>query len=217
MGGGQNKTLLTLGGLPVLGHVLAALEAVPAVEKAVVVTREEDRDAVRDVADSLGAVKLIDIVPGGDERFNSVLAGLERLANEPQHPERVLIQDGARPFLRAAYIRRCQKALDQVPGVVVGVPAKDTVKRVDEDGVVIETPPRASLWQVQTPQAFWFEDILSAYRAVTPPPFPTDDTEVLERAGGTVRVVEGSYENIKITTREDLALAERILDRMTQG
>ncbi len=217
MGGGANKTLLPLGGLPILGHVLAALESNPAVTNVVVVTRDEDRDDVRLLTDSLPSKKTLDIVSGGAERFDSVRSGLERFAQESERPERVLIQDAARPFLRPAFVQRCLDALQDYPGVVVGMPAKDTIKRVDADGIVLETPPRSSLWQVQTPQAFRFHAILEAYRALQPPPYPTDDTEVLEHSGGQVVVIEGSYENIKITTPEDLMLAERILDKMTQG
>lgn len=217
MGGGANKTLLPLGGLPILGHVLASLEAMPLVPSVVVVTREEDFETVQALTVSVPAPKVIDVVPGGAERFDSVRAGLERFARETSPPERILIQDAARPFLQAAFVHRCQQALDHVPGAVVGVPAKDTIKRVDELNEVVETPQRESLRQIQTPQAFHFPVILDAYRSVIPPPYPTDDAEVLESTGQSVRIVEGSYENIKITTPEDQLLAERILDRMTQG
>jgi 2-C-methyl-D-erythritol 4-phosphate cytidylyltransferase/2-C-methyl-D-erythritol 2,4-cyclodiphosphate synthase len=146
-------------------------------------------------------------VPGGVERQDSARLGLEALA--PLSPTRVLIHDGARPFPDAALIDRVIDALDQAPAVTPGVPLGDTIKRV-ADGRITETVDRSGLWRVQTPQGFDFKAILAAHRAVAGRAL-TDDAAIAEAAGIAPLIVAGSEANLKVTTADDLAAAERLI------
>jgi 2-C-methyl-D-erythritol 4-phosphate cytidylyltransferase/2-C-methyl-D-erythritol 2,4-cyclodiphosphate synthase len=148
-------------------------------------------------------------VPGGASRQESVLAGLESLAADP--PERVLIHDGARPFVDAATIDRVLAALDTHAGAIPAIPVADTLKRAQADRTIQETVPRGGLWRAQTPQGFRFEEILAAHRHAAGSAEASDDAAVMERAGHPVGLVDGNPENVKVTTQDDLTRAERWL------
>ncbi len=215
MGAETNKVLLPLAGKPVLVYCLETLNRSERVDRMIVVTRREDLQTVETLIQEYGIFKAGGgIVPGGAERFNSVLAGLNALTDTP--PDSVLIQDAARPFLTEQMIRDTLDALTESPGAVAGVPCKDTVKIVDDARTVIATPDRSLLWIVQTPQTFRFGAILNAYRGYRPPPYPTDDAALLEYRGEKVTMVMASYANIKITTPEDLRIAEIMLRLRTE-
>jgi 2-C-methyl-D-erythritol 4-phosphate cytidylyltransferase / 2-C-methyl-D-erythritol 2,4-cyclodiphosphate synthase len=203
-GGALPKQYLPLGGRSVLRHAVGRFTAHPSIAGVQVVIRNEDR-AVFDAA--VAGLSLLPPVPGGAERQDSVRLGLEALA--PYDPALVLIHDGARPFPDAALIDRVIDALDRAPAAIPALPLGDTIKRV-ADGVIRETVDRAQLWRAQTPQGFHFSAILTAHRAAAGHVL-TDDAAVAEAAGLAPVVVAGSEDNLKVTTAQDLAAAERLL------
>ncbi len=203
-GGMLPKQYLPLGGTSVLHHAVSAFAANPRIAGIQVTIRPEDR-AEYDAA--LAGFILLPPVAGGAERQDSVRLGLEALA--PLKPARVLIHDGARPFPDAAMIDRVIDALDHAPAAIPGLPLGDTIKRV-ADGVITGTIDRHGLWRVQTPQAFHFDAILAAHRAAAGQAL-TDDAAVAEAAGIAPVIVLGSEANLKVTTSDDLAAAERLL------
>ncbi len=202
--GGNNKQFLTFGGKPVLAHTLLTFSSIPEIAEIIIVTRKEDIPAVEALTKEFRIPKVTAIIPGGDTRQASVCAGLHHVT-EPL----VLIHDGARPFVKEAEIRALMDTLISYPAAALGVPAKDTIKRVSSDGLITETLPREELVQIQTPQGFVTETIISAHKtAVENGISATDDCALAECMNIPVKVVPGSYENIKITTPEDIPLAE---------
>ena len=204
LGGALPKQYLDLGGKMLLRHALDSL------------TRHRGISAVRvvfdpgDTAYYEQATQGLDLLPpvaGGAKRQDSVRLGLESLT--ALNPARVLVHDGARPFLAAGLVDRVLAALDESPAAIPALPLRDTVKR-GAGGVVTQTVERADLWRAQTPQGFRYKDILAAHRGVIGQDLP-DDAAVAERAGLPVRLIEGSEDNIKVTTADDLARAARIL------
>ncbi len=218
MGGGVPKQYLELGGMPVLCHSLMAFEK-SFVREVVLVAAEEDLDYCRrEIVGKHGFTKVREVVPGGQERYHSVYRGLSWLAEEDSPPDYVMIHDGARPFLDEAILERCREAVERYQACAAGMPVKDTIKIVDGERIARETPERSRVWQVQTPQAFSFPLIYGAYRelarreAAGASVAVTDDAMVLELIHKkNVRMVEGSYRNIKITTPEDMEIAEAFL------
>jgi len=203
VGGQIPKQYLTLGGRPILRHSLAVLAAHPDVDAVRAVIHPDDR-ALYDQA--AAGLDLLDPVPGGAERQDSVRLGLESL--EPLEPEYVLIHDGARPFLPMGVVDRVIAALATHPSAIPALPQADTLKRGDDKDLIAGTVDRAGLWRAQTPQGFHFQAILDAHRAATGQAL-TDDAAVLEAAGNRVALVPGSEDNVKVTTLGDLARAER--------
>ena len=207
-GGALPKQYLALGGSLVLRHAVAAFAAHPRITGVQVVIRDEDRARYEEAVAGLG---VLPPVPGGAERQDSVRLGLEALV--PHDPALVLIHDGARPFPDAALIDRVIDALDRAPAAIPALPLGDTLKRV-VDGRIRDTVERAQLWRAQTPQGFHFRAILAAHRAASGSVL-TDDSAVAEAAGMAPLVVPGSEDNLKVTTAQDLAAAERLLASST--
>jgi 2-C-methyl-D-erythritol 4-phosphate cytidylyltransferase/2-C-methyl-D-erythritol 2,4-cyclodiphosphate synthase len=203
-GGETPKQYLPLGGASVLRHAVTAFTAHSRIDGVLLTIRPEDRETYNA---ALAGLDLLEAIPGGAERQDSVRLGLEALA--PQRPSRVLIHDGARPFPEAGLIDRVIDALDRAPAAIPGLPLGDTIKRV-ADGKIRETVDRSGLWRVQTPQGFHFEAILAAHRAAAGQAL-TDDAAVAEAAGIAPLIVAGSEDNLKVTTAEDLAAAERLI------
>ena len=204
---GRDKLWEPLGGRPVLAHALAALAAPPVARLALVVASERLREA-RALTDELaqaGSLPAV-VVPGGARRQDSVRNGLSALGP----CEWVAVHDAARPFVTQALLQRTLAAAQATGAAVAAVPLTDTVKRV-QAGIVVETLTRAELWAVQTPQVFRTSLLARAHREATDE--VTDDATLVERGGGQIGVAEGAYDNIKITTPEDLALAGWILAR----
>ncbi len=202
--GGNNKQFLIFEGMPVLAHTLLTFSAMPEITEVVIVTREDDILTVQDLVKEFSIPKVKAVIPGGDTRQESVFLGLRHVTND-----RVLIHDGARPFVTQEEIRNLLDVLDSCPAAALGVPVKDTVKRITKDGLVAETLPRDELWQIQTPQGFVTSEILAAHeQAAKDGVLVTDDCALAEYIGIPVKIVTGSYRNIKITTPEDLPLAE---------
>jgi 2-C-methyl-D-erythritol 4-phosphate cytidylyltransferase / 2-C-methyl-D-erythritol 2,4-cyclodiphosphate synthase len=204
LGASLPKQYLPLAGKPLLRHSLEALAAHPAIDDMRVVYHPDD--SAHYEAASRG-LDILPPVPGGAARQDSVRLGLESLA--ALKPARVLIHDGARPFLDGGIIDRVLAALDAAPGAIPALALRDTVKR-GADGRVVETLDRSALWRAQTPQGFHYDAILAAHQAAAGSEL-SDDAAVAERAGLTVRLVAGSESNFKVTTAEDLAAAERRL------
>ncbi|HEV2186050.1 MAG TPA: bifunctional 2-C-methyl-D-erythritol 4-phosphate cytidylyltransferase/2-C-methyl-D-erythritol 2,4-cyclodiphosphate synthase [Stellaceae bacterium] len=203
-GGTLPKQYLPLGGSSVLRHAVSAFAGHSRIDGVVVTIRPEDRESYdRAVA----GLDLLPPVAGGAERQDSVRLGLEALA--AHRPERVLIHDGARPFPGAAIIDRVLGALDRAPAAIPGLPLGDTIKRVSGD-TITGTVDRTGLWRVQTPQGFHFTSILEAHRAAAGRAL-TDDAAVAEAAGIAPLIVAGNEANLKVTTTDDLAAAERLI------
>ena len=153
------------------------------------------------------------IAPGGNERQNSVYNGLKYIDDKKCS---VLIHDGVRPFIDTAVTREALRQLSDCDGVVLGVPVKDTIKEVKE-GTVQRTLRRDTLWAIQTPQLFSYKPLYNAFvHAMKDTYFSTDDAALVEKYGGRLKIIKGSYTNIKITTPEDLLIAEALLE-MRQG
>jgi len=146
------------------------------------------------------------IVPGGKERQDSIESGLSYI-----HSDYVMIHDGARPFIRSSVLNDLYKLVTKEDAVVLGVPVKDTIKTVDKTGTILTTPDRRSLWAIQTPQAFRLSIIKKAYQLAKETGFyGTDDSSLVENIGLKVKVTLGDYDNIKITTKEDIKIAQTI-------
>lgn len=211
MGAGINKQYLLVAGIPIVAHTIAVFDSSPLVDEIYVISPLDEIPYCRsEVVEAHGFAKVRAIVPGGAERQHSVLNGLRAVVS-PADDDVVLIHDGVRPFVTAEIIERSIDVALQADGALVAVPVKDTIKVV-VDGTIRETPPRANLWQAQTPQAFRYGIIRDAHeRAATEEVLGTDDTSLVERLGKEVRVVMGDYRNIKITTPEDMILAEAFL------
>ncbi|WP_047154530.1 2-C-methyl-D-erythritol 4-phosphate cytidylyltransferase [Aneurinibacillus tyrosinisolvens] len=205
MGGSVKKQFIELDGKAVLLHTLALFTELEDVAEIVVVTGAEDVSRMRRL---LGSYPDVKVVAGGAERQDSVRMGLNAL----RFSDYVLIHDGARPFVSRGALLRLIKTVKQLGSAILAVPVKDTIKQVSDQGTVISTPPRKSLWAVQTPQAFARSLILEAHQRASKEEFiGTDDASLVERMGQEVHIVEGEYTNIKLTTQDDLLVGEAIL------
>ena len=203
-GGDLPKQYLPLAGPAVLRHGVAGLARHPRVTGVLVAIRPEDR-ALYDRA--VAGLQLLCPVAGGATRQDSVRIGLEALAS--YRPRHVLIHDGARPFPDSTLIDRVLGGLDKAPAAIPCVPLRDTIKRA-EGGLIRATIDRSELWRAQTPQGFHFDAILAAHRAAAGREL-TDDSAVAEAAGLAPILVDGNEDNLKVTTADDLAAAERLL------
>jgi 2-C-methyl-D-erythritol 4-phosphate cytidylyltransferase len=205
LGHERPKAFVKLGGRPLVAHAIGLLEAHPRVERVAVVVPEGWEEPTALLADELAAGKVAVSIPGGPTRALSVAAGLAQVADAATA---VLVHDAARPFASEHLIDRVLDALGEADGAVPGLPVSDTVKRV-HDGAVVETPERAQLRVVQTPQAFRAEALRRAYAGPSDGlADATDCAQLVERCGGRVVVVEGEAANVKITDAADLARAE---------
>ena len=203
-GGPLPKQYLPLGGSTILRHAVAALHGHGRIANVLVAIRPEDR-ALFDT--SVAGLTVMAPIAGGPRRQDSVRLGLEALA--AYCPHRVLIHDGARPFPDRQLVDRVIDGLDGAVASIPCLPLRDTIKR-GEGGTIRQTIDRSALWRAQTPQGFRFDAILAAHRAAIGREL-TDDAAVAEAAGLAPLIVDGSEDNLKVTTAEDLAAAERLL------
>ncbi len=204
------KQYLLLNKKPVLFYAIQAFEESQVDEIVLVVPEGEQQYVMQTILEPHSFQKVKQIVVGGKERFDSVYLGLTAI----EGTDYVLIHDGARPLITKAVINQTLQTVRDVKACVVGVPVKDTIKIVDKDGKVIDTPQRECVWSIQTPQAFSYELIYDAYKKFMQlsEKMATDDAMVLEQMNSfPIKTVHGSYENIKITTPEDIVIAESIL------
>ncbi len=207
---GAQKLLLPLAGRPVLTRTLQAIRAFAAAAEVVVAVKPGTEATIREqVLLPYGLEESVQLVPGGQERQRSVAAALDAVsASIPI----VVVHDGARPLAGSLlFARVCQEAM-VTGGATVALPARETLHRVDGNGLVVDTPPRESVWMAQTPQAFDAEALREVHRwAARRSLVATDDAALFAEAGHPVRIVEGDPGNIKITFPEDLAMAEAII------
>jgi 2-C-methyl-D-erythritol 4-phosphate cytidylyltransferase len=203
MGGGADKLLLQLEGRPVVAWSLLGVVASGSVERVLVMASAANREALRAATAGLGPVP-VEVVDGGDRRQDSVRLGLEHLAPDP--PVAVLVHDGARPLVDPALVRACAEAALAGGSVTSGVPLKDSVKEVDGAGMVVRSFRRASMFAIQTPQAFPFQVLHRAHLSGGGIEVD-DDAELVERLGEPVRLIGGEYRNLKLTTPDDVELA----------
>ncbi len=209
------KQYLMLKDKPVLWYSLNEFQHCPMVNEIVLVCGEgETEECRREFVDQYRITKIKTITEGGRERFHSVHRGL-KAAKDCDY---VLIHDGARPFIDQEMLGRIFETLMDHPACVVGMPVKDTMKLRDPEGYIEETIPREKLWMIQTPQSFSYPLIREAYDAVERQHVPasqfTDDAMVLEyNSSVRIKLIKGSYDNIKITTPEDFSIAESIVNR----
>ncbi len=215
--GGQKikKNYMELAGRPVLARTLKAFQASPLIDDIIIVTAKEDLAyCKKEIVEKYNYTKVTAVIAGGKERQNSVANALEYVA-ENLDSDIILVHDGARPLITEGIIEATIASVKEYGSGVVAVQVKDTIKEV-AGGIVRATPPREGLRAVQTPQGFLCEILTEASRAaITASITCTDESSLVERLGIEVRTVEGSYENIKITTAEDLLLAEVILKART--
>lgn len=201
-----HKQYLIIQDRPVLYYSLKAFEDSAVDEIVLVVGKGEEKFCRKEIVDKYGISKVKAIVEGGKERYHSVFEGLKQTSDA----DYVLIHDGARPFVNQDIIRRCMQEVQKYQACVVGMPVKDTIKIADEEGYAKQTPDRKNVWMIQTPQTFSYALIYEAYEEMlkTEDTAITDDAMVLERIKGKKsKLIEGSYHNIKITTPEDLLIA----------
>lgn len=204
---GQNKLLMNIGGLPVLVRTLKVFQQCDKIRNIILVASSENTLEYQKLCENFMLNKVSDIVEGGSNRQESVLNGLKRLKADDK---KVLIHDGARPLVTTDIISRVIKGLDEYSAVAPVVKVKDTIKKIDENGVVITTVKRDDLVQVQTPQGVEVCKYLNAVEGKALETF-TDDVSIFEAVGEKVLTVLGDYKNIKITTPEDILVAEAFL------
>jgi 2-C-methyl-D-erythritol 4-phosphate cytidylyltransferase len=207
MQGSLSKQYLLLKGIPVIVHTLKVFQISQLVHDVFLVVPPGDIEFVKQtIIQKYGISKVRQVLPGGNERQDSVKNGLDVVGDEY---DIVVIHDGVRPFISADLVDLAILEASKEEAVTVGVPVKDTVKAVDQDGWIMETLSRDRLWLTQTPQVFKRDVIKKAYRlAYNDHYYGTDDAMLVERIGVHVKMLSGSYENIKITTKADLLLAE---------
>jgi len=203
---GIDKVLAPLAGRPVLSYVLAAFDGCQSVDHIVLVVNPKSLEACHQLIAEEGLSKPIEVCAGGKRRQDSVAAGLKQLNDGGW----VVIHDGARPLVTKELIEEGLKAAQESGAAVAAVPVTDTIKVAGDDRIVRQTPPRQDLWAVQTPQVFRFDIITEAYRKAKGE--VTDDASLVEQAGYKVKLYMGSYDNIKITTTNDLLIAEVLLE-----
>jgi 2-C-methyl-D-erythritol 4-phosphate cytidylyltransferase len=209
MGAGKNKLLLELNGIPVLMHTLRVFEQDEACRGIILAIHPQDEMEFQALVTKYQISKVIRLVPGGKERQDSIYNALKSVETDGI----ILVHDAARPFIQKEHIHRLTEMAAETGAAILGVPAKDTIKKV-QDGAVVETVERSSLWAVQTPQAFRILLLLEAYNKAEKDHFlGTDDASLVERLNYPVAMVEGDYDNIKLTTPEDLYFAEAILKK----
>jgi len=208
------KQFIKLLGRPVLAHTLSVFINNTKINQIIVVVHEDEIDYCKNNIINKFSDSKIKIVAGGKTRRESVFNGLKALSPVIDY---VIIHDGARPLLTQDLLNKVIKSLTSHTAIIVGTSLKDTVKRVDKEQIVQDTPERSSLMAIQTPQAFLYDIIMEAHQNVPEEHSVTDDASLLEYIGKEIKIIEGSYENIKITTPLDLIIAENILKQRKRG
>ena len=211
MGGDTAKQFLEVDGKPILAMTLEKFQACAAIDSIILVAPPKDvKFCEKTIIERYGLNKVNKVIAGGERRQDSVRLGIE--ASGGEHGL-VIIHDGVRPFIEASLIERAVTAAIKDHAVITALPAKDTVKKVDEGGFVLKTYERKLLWLIQTPQVFRYEDIMMAHRRALREGWDevTDDALLIEKMGIPVKVIPGSEYNIKVTTPQDLELAKYLM------
>ena len=213
MGAGQNKLFLNLLGKPILIHTLEVFEQDSKCTGIWLAVKPEERSYIQAMLEKYRILKVKGLPDGGAERQHSVHSCMK----EMEQVDIVLVHDAARPFISHDIIANLVQSAHKYGAAIAGVRAKDTMKKV-RDGVIEETVDRENLWMIQTPQAFRFDLIAHADDVAEKVGFlGTDEAMLVERLGHTVHIVESSYENVKMTTKEDLVFGEAILHKRKLG
>lgn len=209
MGAGQNKLFLPLAGKPILVHTLHVFEQDENCTGIWLAVKDEERSYIQSLLEQYGISKVKGLPTGGSERQHSVHSCIK----EMDAVDVVLVHDAARPFITVPIISELTNVAKEKGAAIAGVRAKDTMKIV-HNGIIKETVDRDSLWMIQTPQAFRFDLLLEAEDVAEKVGFlGTDEAMLVERLGHDIHIVESSYENVKMTTQEDLIFGEAILNR----
>ncbi len=216
MGNHVPKQFLEVDGVPIILRTLRQFQSSSEIDDIIVVAGDEMMESMNAMIRSEHLQKVRRIILGGEKRQDSVWNGLQ--AMKESHCEIVLVHDGVRPFVTDEMIRNVIKSADEHGAAIIAVPAKETVKLSTGNNMIESTPSREQVWVAQTPQAFRFSILYSAHeRARADKMYGTDESSLVERIGMSVKLIEGTYDNIKITTPEDLALAELIVRRQKNG
>jgi len=209
MGNDTNKQFIMIDDAPILAHTLSKFQQAKLVDSIIVVTKSDSIPRVNDLIREFNITKVTDVVSGGETRQDSVGRGLSLTPNG----KLVAIHDGARPFISAGKIDELILAALEFGAAAPGIIPKDTVKTVSSDSLVLETPDREALRLVQTPQVFYSDELKLAYIRAAESGFSgTDDCSVAENMGIKIHIIDGEYTNIKVTTPEDIMIAEAIYD-----
>ena len=210
MGADRNKLLLQVRSKPLIAWTLLAAEAASSISWIGIVSQPPDWDDFKSIIADLKLKKTIELIPGGSTRQESVYNGLQAL---PSDARQVLIHDGARCLATPDLFNICSQAILNYSGLIAAVPVKDTIKVVDDNGIIISTPERKQLWAAQTPQGFDVKLLKQCHaEGIRQGWEVTDDAALFEKCGIEVRIVPGEETNLKITTPQDLAIAEFILN-----
>ncbi|MCL5774415.1 MAG: 2-C-methyl-D-erythritol 4-phosphate cytidylyltransferase [Firmicutes bacterium] len=208
--GQGNKLLLDLMGKPVLVHTLEIFQKSVPIEKVVIAAPDKDIDNYWKLVADFNLSKVKEIVGGGNHRQDSIYSAL----NVIDSADYIVIHDGARPLLNAEFLDKMIKSISGAESLIAAVRVKDTIKKAGKEGIVKETLNREELLAIQTPQIFPAKILKEAHKkALTEVHYATDDSALVERLGAIVKIFEGEEENIKITTPEDIVIAEEILKR----
>ncbi len=205
---GKNKQFLNIGGMTIIERTLRAFENASLIDEIIIVSKLDEINMIDNLVQEKNITKVRVIVEGGKERQDSIYEGLKQTRSQDQW---ILVHDGARPFVTSHEIDGFVQELKSSEALIMAVPSKDTIKRVQGDQV-LETLDRTELWNVQTPQGFSRNLIVCAYEeAHNAGYYGTDDASLVEWNGDVVKVYKGTYENIKVTTPDDLYIGEAIL------
>ncbi|MBP2242847.1 2-C-methyl-D-erythritol 4-phosphate cytidylyltransferase [Cytobacillus eiseniae] len=209
MEAGKNKLLLEINDLPILIHTLNVFQNDEACNGIFLAINPQEEQELREMIESNQLTKVIALVPGGKERQYSIYNALKHIEKEGI----ILVHDAARPFIDKGLLHPLIKAAEKEGAAILAVPVKDTIKKASGT-IVTETVERSSLWAVQTPQAFRFSILIEAYNKAEEDGFlGTDDASLVERIDQEIVIVQGNYDNIKLTTPEDLYFAEAIIKK----
>ncbi len=204
-GQNRNKNFENINGKTILSYSINAFGNNPYIDNVIIVIKEEDRETIKKIIKEEKINKKIDIVIGGSSRQESVYNAIKVVASDI-----VIIHDGARPAIKQEYISKCIEEMNSFKGVSIGVKSKDTIKITDDDGIVIDTTKRSNTWIIQTPQCFDTKilfDLHEKYKNTE----VTDDCMILEKGGYKVKIIEGDYTNIKVTTYDDINIIKEFL------
>jgi len=205
--GKKEKPFIDIRNRPLFLHTVKALEGCSLIDEIIVVVSPRHLKACKGLLKKYRCKKVTGVLPGGRYRFDSVKNGLKAV----KEADIILIHDGARPFVNSSLIKRVINGVKKYGAALCATPSRQTLKTVNRNSVIVETPKRKFIWEAQTPQGFRADLIKKAYKT-SKDRLATDDSLLVERLGHKVKIVKGSCRNIKITTPEDLLLAKAILD-----
>lgn len=208
----KNKVFLKIKGKEMITHTIKVFEKAKEIKGIIISIGKDDIKEMQEIIEREKFEKIKAVIEGGKQRQDSVYNGIKKLQEFAEKDDVILIHNAANPFVEEQTINNCIKAAKEFGASVAAQKVKDTIKKVDEELLVKETLDRNELWQMQTPQAIINHIALKAFeKAYSENFYGTDDVQLVERIHGKVKIVECSYENIKITTKEDYELAERII------